>query len=58
VKENFFYHLVLPPLEPKTPPDLLFLTVLSTSNTIFHLIEKHFTDYILRNVGYVAYSSS
>ncbi|XP_057316582.1 exocyst complex component 5-like [Hydractinia symbiolongicarpus] len=41
----------LPPLEPKVAPDLLFLNVLYQSNTIFHLIEKHFTDYVLRNVG-------
>jgi len=55
-EEHFEYAIdatlqFLPPLEPKSPPDLLFLNVLSTSNTIFHLIEKHFTDYILRNVG-------
>ena len=41
----------LPPSEPKSPPDLLFLSVLYQSNTIFHLIEKHFTDYILVTVG-------
>ena len=44
----------LPPLEPKSPPDLLFLNLLYQSNTIFHLIEKHFTDFIFRNVGSAA----
>jgi len=41
----------LPSLESKSAPDLHFLELLYQSNTIFHLIEKHFTDYILRTVG-------
>ncbi|XP_065661360.1 exocyst complex component 5 isoform X2 [Hydra vulgaris] len=55
-EEHFEYavdvHLqYLPPIEAKTPPDIMFLTVLYQSNTIFHLIEKHFTDFIVRTVG-------
>ncbi|XP_065066238.1 exocyst complex component 5-like [Rhopilema esculentum] len=42
---------VLPVSEPKSPPDLLFLKVLHEANTIFHLMEKHFTDFVLRPIG-------
>merc|ERR1712048_6985 len=55
-EEHFEYAVdvttqALPPLEPKNAPDLLFLCVLQQSNAIFHLLEKHFTDYILVAVG-------
>eukprot|EP00794_Sanderia_malayensis_P019823 gene19822-21763_t len=42
---------VLPSSEPRSAPDLLFLNVLHQSNTVFHLMEKHFTDFILRSIG-------
>jgi len=42
---------VLPLSDPKSPPDLLFLKVLNEANTIFHLMEKHFTGFILRPIG-------
>ena len=48
---SFFHIVALPPLEPKSAPDLLFLKILNGANTTFHLMEKHFTDYILRPVG-------
>ena len=39
--------LALPSAEPKSPPESLFFKVVEQANAIFHLLEKHFTDYVI-----------
>lgn len=41
----------LPAPEPKSIPNSRFLEVVDQANAIFHLLEKHFSDVIIRLVG-------
>ncbi|EDO25834.1 predicted protein [Nematostella vectensis] len=41
----------LPPADPRSPVETVFFDVVDQANAIFHLLEKHFTDAIIRLVG-------
>ncbi|KAK3746309.1 hypothetical protein QZH41_015392, partial [Actinostola sp. cb2023] len=48
----------LPPPDPRGHVDTVYFDVLDQANGIFHLLEKHFTDCIIRLVGMLPYGYS